>query len=218
MPLAPLASALPSVQSEGVAGEHAAAIFATMTPGQKQFAEHYAFNGKIRTSSILAGFFPDYGHQLLKRKDVQLAIEYWRAVYAEKSLYTPEKLIRQWSQMASIDLTEYVNDDYSLKPLSELSEEQRKSLGAALVGLEVTRRAGKPSAKAKLAKIEALENLGKLLHLYGEEQRQGEGLTLNITLGQQLRLGHSEGHAEASEADVGPFRVRLPGREQEGAC
>jgi hypothetical protein len=204
------------VQSEGEAGEYAVAVLAGLTPGQKKFAEQYAFNGKQRTSSILAGYFPDYGHQLLKRADIQLAVEYFRAIYAEKTLYTPEKLIRQWSQMASIDLTEYVRDDYSLKPLSELSEEQRKSLGAALVGLDLIRSVGKPRAKAKLAKLEAMENLGKLMHLYTEDKRHGEGLTLNIMLGSQNAPGHSEA-SEASEADVGPFRVRLPGREQEGA-
>lgn len=182
-----------------------------LTPAARKFSELYALNNNISKSSILAGCHADYGHSLLRLPAVQQAVAYFRAVHLDKALYTETKLMRQWAQMASIDLTEYIDDDYALKPLSQLTDEQRQHLGMALVGLEVTEKAGKRFVKPKLAKVEALENLGKLLHLYAEDKSQGEGLTLNITLGQQVNVGQSEGSSE----DVGPFRVVMPGMAQE---
>jgi len=192
----------PTVQEEGARGNQ---VLKRLTPTAQKFAEHYAINGNIRRSSILAGCYPDYGHQLLKREDVQQAVEYWRAVYAERSMYTPEKLVRQWTLMASVDLLDYVDDDYALKPLDKLTQEQRAHLGTALVGLEITEKAGKRYAKPRFAKVEALENLGKLMRLYADDRLPGEGLTLNIVLS-QVNVGHSAG----SEEDLGPFRVVLP--------
>lgn len=189
-------------------------ILKSLTPAMQKFSEHYAVSGNIRRSSIMAGCYPDYGHQLLKREDVQLAVAYWQEVYAERSMFTPEKLVRQWALTASVDLTEYVNDDYTMKLMSELTEEQRQHLGAALVGLEVTEKAGKRYVKPRFAKVEALENLGKLMRLYGDEKGQGgEGLTLNINLGQQVNVGQFQ---EGSEEDLGPFKVRLPGMAPDG--
>ncbi len=189
-------------------------VLKELTPAGLKFAELFAVNNNVSKSSVLAGCHPDYGHRLLKLPAVQHAVAYFRAVHVEKALYTESKLLRQWALMASVDLTEYVDDNYVLKPLSILTADQRMQLGSALVGLEVMEKNGKRVVKAKFAKVEALENLGKLLHLYAEDKAQGEGLTLNITLGPHANGGHAEGTHE----DIGPFSVRLPStaHEEEG--
>ena len=195
-------------QIQEVTGED---ILKGLTPSQRKFSELYAVNHNISKSSILAGCCDDYGHSILKFPRVQAAVRYYEQVYLDKCLYNETKLMRQWSAMASVDLTEYVDDAYNLKPLSQLTDAQKEHLGLALVGLEVSEKAGKRHVKAKYAKVEALQELGKLMHLYADEKSTGEGLTLNINLGQQVNVGQSEGSSE----DLGPFRVKMPGMVQE---
>ena len=184
-----------------------------LTPGQRKFSEYYAVYDNKRKSALLAGYGEDYGHYALTLPSVQRAVEYYRAIHHEKTLYTQEKIVRQWAAMASINLTDYVTDDYELKPLSQLSVAQREHLGAALVGLEVTEKRGKKNIRPKYAKVEALEALSKMMHLYGEKNHQtGEGLTLHINLGQQVTVDQQ---SEETVRDLGPFSVRLPGMSEE---
>jgi hypothetical protein len=174
-----------------------------LTPRMRSFAEHYAITGNILRSTTLAGYSPKdtgHGHVLLKREDVKSAVAYYRELYAEKSLYTPEKVLRQWAMMASVDLTQFLTDDYRLKKPSEMTEEQREQFSIALTGLEPTRY----GTKAQFAKVDALVNLGKLLKMYEpEEKGGGEGLILNINVGQQVTV-------EAQDMDLGPFTLHLP--------
>mgnify|MGYP001559016095 FL=1 len=195
-------------QKQEVMGEN---VLIGLTPAVRKFSELYAINHNISKSSTLAGCHPDYGFQLVKRPSVQAAIAYYQEIYRDTCLYNETKLMRQWSAMASIDLTEYVDDDYTLKPLSQLTESQRVHLGMALVGLEVTVRHGQRFVKPRYAKVEALENLGKLMHLYTEDKGSAEGLTLNINLGQQVNVGQAEGSSD----DLGPFSVKLSRTVQE---
>jgi hypothetical protein len=171
------------------------------------------YNNALK-SARLAGFnvsnSPNYPYQLLARNDVQEGIQYYRHVYDSPAFYTQEKIIHQWSAMADFDILTCCNDDYSLKNLSELTPEQRKSLGIALQGLEVTERNGKRFIKPKLARAEALEQLGKIKRLYADEKQQGQGLALNISIGQQVTTqGATEAHTESSVGHLS-FRVGTP--------
>jgi hypothetical protein len=180
-------------------------FLARLTPKMQKFAEYYAVNQNILRSTILAGYSAKntgYGHALLKNPDVQHAVAYYQMIHTEKSLYTPDKLVRQWALMASIDLTELMNADYTLRPLDELTEEQRAHLAVALVGFDAPAGGRRQGARARFAKVEALENLGKLMKLYDKDKTDGEGLILNINVGQHMTV-------EATEADLGPFTLRF---------
>lgn len=185
-----------------------------MSQRMRRFAEYYATTGNILRSTTLAGYSPKdtgHGHALLKREDVQRAVEYYREVYAEKSLYTAEKLVRQWALMASIDLTEYLNDDFTLKTMDQLTEQQREHLSQALVGIETVKSGrGSIGARMRFAKVEALENLGRLMKLYDADKSAGEGLILNINVGQERAV-------EATAVDVGPFTIHIPEGSDENA-
>ena len=204
---------VPQSKQEVVATSSIEDVLKGLTPGQRKFSEFYAVYDNKQKSALLAGYGEDYGHYALGLPSVQRAVEYFREIHREKTLYSQEKLLRQWSAMASIDLTDYVTDDYELKPLNELTADQREHLGLALVGLEVTEKRGRKQVKPKYAKVEALESLSKIMKLYGEKNQQtGEGLTLHINLGQHVNV---EQHPEETVRDLGPFSVRLPGMSEE---
>ena len=184
--------------------EEEASFLNSITPQVRQFCQFYAINKSVVQCSALSGLTQEYiSGRLLKRTDVQKAILYYETIYLNKYIYDREKLLRQWSAMASINLLEYMDDNYKLKPLSDLTAEQKEHLGMAIIGTDGGKGKGR---KPKFAKVEAMINLGKLLHLYDNEKGGADGLTLNIHLGQQMNMPSGE---DATE-DLGPFRYHTP--------
>jgi len=99
--------------------------------------------------------------------------------------------------MASVAIGDAVDDDWSLKPPSQLTPDQR----AALTGVEVVEKNGRRYAKATFAKAQAMEHLGRLNHMYETDKAKGEGLSLQITLGQSVTVdgqtvSQSVGHVQ----------------------
>ena len=161
----------------------------SVSPNTLKFAELYAANGNALKSCKLAGFSPisapDYAYQLCKDERVVSLIAYYRAVYADTAAYTGAKLVRQWARQASYSPADLLNDDWSVKLLSELTAEQREHLRDAIVGFEVIEKSGSRTIKPRFARVEAQEHLGRLMRLYADDKGSGEGLTLNIHVGQQ---------------------------------
>jgi len=135
-------------------------------------------------SARLAGYNPLYGHQLMKDPRVHAGIDYYRVLFASQSTTTPEKILYRWSLMANVNIAEMVNEDWSLKKPSDLTEAQQ----LALTGIEVVEKGGKRYGKPTFAIAQAQEHLGRLHKLYQEEKSKGEGLSLHISLGQQVNI------------------------------
>jgi len=134
------------------------------------------------------------GYILQHDARVQAAVAYYREVFATTSHYTAEKLVKQWADMASLNVTEFLQDDWTLKPLHELTEDQRTRLGIALIGLQVTERRGKVTATAQLGRVEALKELAKLLRVYtADHEPDASGMHVNITIGQSATIDEQEG-------------------------
>jgi hypothetical protein len=173
----------------------------------RKFAEHYAATGNISKSLVMAGYSPratGHGQYLLKRPDIQDAVAYYQAVFADAAAYTPEKLVRQWAMMAAFDITACLNPDGSLKRLDALDPATRDALRLALVGVEF--KNGR--AKYHFAKVEALIQIGRLLGLYDKETAgAGEGLTLTINVGANVTV---QAAAQGHHDDLGPFTMHLP--------
>ena len=155
-----------------------------LTPKMIAFSRFMALHQNHEKSARLAGLWPAYGHKLAKDPRIQHAIAYYAAVYAEATTYTPDKILHQWSQMASVNLAEMVEEDWSLKAPSQLTPDQQ----VALTGVEVVEKGGKRYAKATVAKAQALEHLGRLHKMYEQEKSKGEGLSLHISLGQSVSV------------------------------
>ena len=186
--------------------EEIAGVLAQVTPQMQKFAEFYALHDNALKAWVLAGYTPNTGAPYRLRDDprIQTLVTYYRAVYAEASLYTPAKIVRQWASMASFDLTALLNDDWSIKSLNDLPEAVRHHLALALVGIDVTEKPNTRTIKPRFAKTEALEHLGRLLKLYEQDKQSGEGLTIQITVqsSQDPQL-FQEG------VDIGPVQIRV---------
>lgn len=189
----------------------------TLSERQQKFCQFYALYSNGAKAALLAGYSPGSETSLppglLRKPAIQAGIAYFKEVYGTHTMYTGEKVLHQWATMASFDILDCCEDDYSLKPLHALTEDQRARLGTALVGLEVIEKGGKRFVKPQLAKAEALKELGKLLRLYGETDGQGQGLHLNITMGHHV-------HAPAGEASaktVGHLRISTDPAEMDSS-
>lgn len=179
----------------------------TLSERQQKFCQFFALYGNGAKAALLAGYAPASGPsgptRWLKNPAIQAGIAYFKEVYGTHTLYTGEKVLQQWATMASFDILDCCEDDYSLKPLHALTADQRTRLGTALVGLEVLEKGGKRFVKPQLAKAEALKELGKLLRLYGDTEDHGQGLHLNITVGHHVHAPTGE----ASTRTVGHLRI-----------
>lgn len=185
----------------------------SVSPNVAKFCEVYAANGNAVQSLLIAGFAPSsaYGYQarLLSDSRVKALIEYYRAVHADTAAYTGTKLVRQWARQASYSPADLLNDDWTVKMLSDLTEDQREHLRDALVGFEVIEKSGSRTIKPRFARVEAQENLGRLMRLYADDKGSGEGLTLNIHVGQQTTVvGDGE--------EPGQLHIRLGEADQDG--
>lgn len=177
-------------------------VLSGLTDKRRKFAEQYALYHQQTKACRLAGISEDYGYHLFHDPAVRAAIAYYEHLYAEQAATSPEKVLWQWSQMANIDITDFLTDDYDLKPMSQLTAEQRKLLGSAMVGIKVTSNPYGRNVEAKFAKVEALEALSKLFGLYAKDETRGEGLTLHINMGQSTTL-------QPADHDLGAFSMRL---------
>jgi hypothetical protein len=158
--------------------------FQGLTPKAVDFSRYYALSHNAEGSARLAGYRPTYGHQLLGDVRVQEVVAYYRELFASQTTYTPEKILHQWAQMASVDVTTLCDDEWTMKPPSQLTEDQRQ----ALTGFEVIEKHNRRYIKPTFAKAQALEHLGRLHKMYQEDKSKGEGLSLHITLGQSVSV------------------------------
>jgi hypothetical protein len=186
-------------------------VLKELSANSVKFCEYYALNNNALQSCILAGFASSsartYAYDtLLKNPKVLEAVEYFRAVNASNSTYTPAKIVAQWSEMASFNILDCCDENYILKPLSQLDEEQKRRLGIALTGLKITVKNGRQYVEPKMARETALQELGKIHRLYADDKQQGQGLNLTINVGQQVvveqELSENIGHLVMKDEEL----------------
>lgn len=179
----------------------------TMPAQMLKFAEHYATSHNALQAAVLAGYKREsalaHSHALIDNPRIAEAVEYYRAVNESTSLYTPEKIKAQWAEMASFNVLDCCDADYALKPLDQLTPEQKHKLGIALVGLKIVERNGKRFVEPKFARETALQELGKINRMYADDKTQAQGLTLTVNLAQQINTSDEA----QEEENIGHLRI-----------
>ena len=184
---------------------------------QREFCKHYVMTkGNVLQSAILAGYAAGHGntahaYRLPDMPHVQAGIAYYRELFGAQVGYDRDKLLYELGLMASVDVTEMVDDDWQVIPKSKLSKEHRQ----AMVGLEVIQKSDSRTIRPRYAKLEAKKEIAELLGLKQHDKKEGQGLSLQISLGQSVhvdgatvaqQVGHVQIHtheappAEANEA------------------
>lgn len=184
-------------------------IIRSVRPNTVKFCELYASGMSQLRAATLAGYVAGYGADLYRDPRVQALVAYYREVYAEQAGMTRDRLVQLWVRQAGFSPAVLLQDDWSLRRLDELTPDQREQLKDALLGIEVIEKQGQRTVKPRFDRQRAQEQLGKLFGMYdGEKSGDGEGLTLNINVGQQTTV--HEGEVE----EVGHLRIRLSADDQ----
>lgn len=171
-----------------------------MQERQRLFCQQYALTGNGLQSARVAGYNTEhslsYASILLQSETIQLAIEYYRALYASQTHYDTVKIQQQWAIAAGLNVFDFLTNDYELKPLDELTDDQKKLLGMVASGVKIVKsRYGTTRELQIIDKAKALEHLGRILGAYndGEGKGSAEGLTINIGIATQVNTGESGG-------------------------
>jgi hypothetical protein len=140
-------------------------------------------------SARLAGYAVDDGnrahvYRLTAMPPVQAGIASYRELFASQLGDTRAKVLHDLALMASVAVTECVDDAWQVVPKSQRTPEHRR----ALVGLEVIRKQATTTLQPKYARLEALREIADIVGIKEHDEGKGEGLSLRITLGQQVNV------------------------------
>lgn len=166
----------------------------------RDFVRYLALYDNPMKSYKLAGFpTPEgngaYAYALAAQPHIQAGMEYWKEVFSSAAHTLPDKILVNMSYMANIDVTSYYNNQWQLKEIDELTEEQRQ----ALTGVEVIEKSRTRTIKLKFAKLEANKELANIHRMYDDDKSKREGLNLTIQLGQQVNVNTTDDKPQVSD-------------------
>jgi phage terminase small subunit len=161
-----------------------------LTPKQAAFVEQYLLDLNATQAAIRAGYSERNGSrigaELLGKTQVSAVIAAMKAERSERTLVGADRVLREIARVAFLDVGRAFNEDGSLKALSEMDEDTRRSI----TGIEVSEIRDNHgitigyTKKLKLAdKLRALELLGRHLGMFDSKvtvDAKGDSLTLLI--------------------------------------
>lgn len=104
---------------------------------QERFVAEYLIDLNATQAAIRAGYSPktagSQGFDLLKKPEIQAAIDAARQKTADKLEISRERVLAEYAKLAFVDPRRFYNEDGSLKPVTELDDDT----AAALCGIEV---------------------------------------------------------------------------------
>lgn len=147
-----------------------------LTPKQLLFCQYYLINLNASDAARKAGYSEDsapaIGNENLIKPLIQNHIKKLQAERSKRCEVSADDVLNELKKMGFSDLANYVNDDYKLKPLSEI-----KDYSASIQSIQRDENHGEfgtnVSVKFKLHdKLRALENIAKHIGFYGADNQQ----------------------------------------------
>lgn len=146
-----------------------------LTNKQQAFCREYVVDFNATKAAIRAGYSEHtarkQGSRLLTYADITQGIAKLVKPKCEESGVTVERVLKELTRLAFLDPNDLLNEDGSLKPISEIPEDARRAIG----GLEIKETFDKDGeSRVQLAKIKiidkgiALERLGKYLKMFND--------------------------------------------------
>lgn len=155
----------------------------TLTDKQQRFCEEYIIDWNGTRAAIAAGYSEktaySIGSENLRKPEIKDYIAECKNKIEELAGVSKLRAIKQLSRMAFADISEAYNDDGTLKPLSQMSED----LKATFEGVE-TMTIGEVSEVQKLkiaSKRGAIQDLAKMLGWNEAEKIEHSG-DINIEI------------------------------------
>jgi hypothetical protein len=98
------------------------------TTGRREFCYHMARLGDAKKAAEAAGMSPTSGPYLFQLEAVRAVVEKELTRLLRVSGENEESVIARWSMWADSDVGDYFIGDYQLRPLDELTKEQRQCI------------------------------------------------------------------------------------------
>lgn len=151
-----------------------------MTEAVRRFCDRYFETLNGTQSAIYAGFSENTARsqasQMLDTDEVQAYLDKLRAVLAEKTGISQQKVLNEIAKIAFSDIRNYYQDDNQLKPICDLEDNEAAALSSVksyeenLPGTSVVIGMNK---EIKLYdKLAGLEKLARHLGMYKEDNKQ----------------------------------------------
>lgn len=149
-----------------------------LTPKQQRFVTEYLIDLNATQAAIRAGYSEktaySIGHENLSKPEIQAALASAQKEAFESAKVTPERVLKEYSRLAFLDIRKALTDDGTLKPIHELDDDT----AAAIAGLEVEELwEGKGEGREHIGRVKkiklsdkkgALDSLAKHLGMFVE--------------------------------------------------
>jgi phage terminase small subunit len=153
-----------------------------LTPKALKFVQEYLIDLNATQAAIRSGYAPKRAdataYNLLRKTEIQAALNVARQELSAKSGITPEKVIQGFADLAFSDLADCYDENGNLKNIHDIPKPARMALAGVKVYEEF---AGKGEERTKIGetkrvrlwdKHKGLESLAKHFGLYDADQSQ----------------------------------------------
>jgi len=129
---------------------------------QQKFVAAYIQTSNATEAALKAGYSKktaySQGHRLLKKSEIQQAIQQPLNKAAEKLDLTAERVLKELAKLAFFDVRKLVDDTGRPKPLSDLDDDT----AGAIVGLDVVNIGNNDSGVGEILKFKIADKKGAL--------------------------------------------------------
>jgi phage terminase small subunit len=153
-----------------------------LTPKQERFCEEFLIDLNGTQAAIRAGYGVKRaritGAELVAKRNIWDRIEALKAERSERTGITAAMVLNEFARIAFCDISQIFKEDGSLKDMSDIPEDARR----AIAGIEIVEEFEDSGEDRKQIgytkkikfwdKPKALENLGKHLGIYLEDNKQ----------------------------------------------
>lgn len=148
-----------------------------MTHLQRLFVAEYAKHENASAAARVVGVAVSTALNWLKQDDVRVAVEALQVKALDSAVMSADEVLRELTNLARADIAQLFNEDGTLRRLSDMTPEARRSIS----GLEVDiteygeDEVGLPQVRTRTAKLKrydklrALELLGKRYKLFTDK-------------------------------------------------
>lgn len=131
---------------------------------QRKFCTEFIKDYHLENASARAGFTPTYGYKLILKKEIQRCIQLMQICNDAYTNLTEENLVGQMALWCNADITDYFDNNWNLKPLAQLTPEQRCCIQN--IKCKVDRDGNTEVTLSLVDKMKANVNIGKTYGLY----------------------------------------------------
>jgi len=181
-----------------------------LTDRQRNFCYYYMQSLNAFQAAVKAGYSPSYGkthvYKLLEKASVKNFLYKLKEQQRQEFLLTQERIINRHVQVALSDITDYFNQDGSLKPLSEVD-------GSLVRKIKITKKDDYESAEIQL--IEKCPSLAWLTKFVGlDPDTNIAKQRLEIEKEKVYGTGNGEGKTSGSIEKAKSILIKLRGSNE----